>query len=178
MALTDLINIDKGTRKIYTVSSIDGFIPGRFWNGLCAKHGKCMFVDAPSLLRLEIVRGSKLGEEVIKHITMGRNVPSTILSDIVTNALNDNKTVSCGTAVIYGYPNNIQQNMAFNRNIDENTFGSAIVIEQDDTNHNHQLISQNAENNGIGIIKSLREQYEQDERLQMFRLKSKNGRYT
>ena len=61
--------------NIYTVSSKDGFIPGQFWNGICAKHGKCMFIDAPSLLRMQIVRGSKLGEEVIKHVIMGPTSP-------------------------------------------------------------------------------------------------------
>ena len=177
MALTDLINIDKGTRKIYTVSSKDGFIPGRFWNGLCAKHGKCMFIDAPSLLRLEIVRGSKLGEEVIKHITMGRNVPSTILSDIVTNALNENKHISHGAAVVYGYPNTIQQQMAFSRNLEDNMFGSALFIDQLVVGgaNNKQLMSQNVDKNGIGMLNSLREQHEQDGQLNVFELDPSNN---
>ena len=169
MALTDLIKLDQISRKVYTVSSKDGFIPGQFWNGICAKHGKCMFIDAPSLLRMQIVRGSKLGEEVIKHVTMGRNVPSTILSDIVTNALKEDKN-GRGIAVIYGYPNTIQEHMAFSRNLEEISFAGSIFIDQGETKSNANIISQNIQKSGIGIMKSLQDQYEQDGVLHTFAL--------
>ena len=45
MALTDLIKLDQISRKVYTVSSKDGFIPGQFWNGICAKHGNLSTPD-------------------------------------------------------------------------------------------------------------------------------------
>ena len=169
MALTDLIKLDQISRKVYTVSSKDGFIPGQFWNGICAKHGKCMFIDAPSLLRMQIVRGSKLGEEVIKHVTMGRNVPSTILSDIVTNALKEDKNAR-GIAVIYGYPNTLQEHMAFSRNLDEIAFAGSIFIDQAGTKNNTNIVSQNVQKSGIGIMKSLQDQYEQDGLLHTFAL--------
>ena len=97
----------------------------------------------------EIKKKTGLNEkEVIKHITMGRNVPSTILSDIVTNALNENKHISHGAAVVYGYPNTIQQQMAFSRNLEDNMFGSALFIDQLVVGgaNNKQLMSQNVDN--------------------------------
>jgi hypothetical protein len=110
MALTDLMDLDHGPRQVFGVASKDGFIPGVFWNGLCARYnGKCGFVDFPSIVRMEIVKGSKLGMEIIKHTSMGRAVPGTILADIAMSSINQRTN---GNIVLYGFPNTIGEHMA------------------------------------------------------------------
>lgn len=170
MALTDLMELGNGPRKVYMVASKDGFVPGVFWNGLCARHGKSIFIDFPSLLKMEIVRGSRLGTEILKHTSFGRAVPATILADIaVSNAIKPEKHQTKEDVVMFGFPNTLSEHIALKQALNGEVLKMIYV---DITGQEQSLFSQNESQLNVGPLKAFKDELEREGHVHTYRMAS------